>query len=38
MKRVEKGEVRRRAAVLRDTMLVAVTDFFFFVQGELSVG
>ena len=35
MRRVEEGEERRRASVLQDTMSIAVTDYGFFVQGEL---
>ena len=35
MRRVEEGEERRRATVLQDTMSIAVTDYGFFVQGEL---
>jgi len=35
MRRVEEGEQRRRAAVLQDTMSIAVADFGSFSQGEL---
>ena len=34
-RRVEEGEQRRRAALLQDTMSVAVADFGSFSQGEL---
>ena len=37
MRRVEKGEERRMAAVRGDTILIAVADFCF-AQGELSGG
>ena len=38
MRRVEEGEERRRAAVLQDTMSIAVADFGSFSQGELGGG
>ena len=34
MRRVEEGEERRRAAVLRDTMLVAVTGVVFLYRAS----
>jgi hypothetical protein len=33
MRRVEQGEERRRAAVLQDTISIAVADFGFFAEG-----
>ena len=38
MRRVEQGEERRRAAVLQDTIFIAVADFGFFAEGELFGG
>ena len=38
MRRVEEGEEHRRAAVLEDTMSIAVADFGCFAQGELGGG
>ena len=38
MMRVEKGEERRRAAVLQDTVTIAGANFGFFPQGELGRG
>jgi len=35
---VEEGEARRRAAVLQDTISIAVADLGFFAQGELGGG
>ena len=38
MRRVEQGEERRRAAVLQDTISIAVADFRVFAEGELFGG
>ena len=38
MRKVEEGEERRRAAVLQDTMTIAVADFGFFVHRVSWVG
>ena len=38
MRRVEQGEERRRAAVLQDTISIAVADFGWFAEGELFGG
>jgi len=38
MRRVEEGKERRRAAVLQDTISIAVVDFGFFAEGELGGG
>ena len=37
-RRVEEGGERKRAAVLQDTMSIAIADFGFFAQGELDGG
>jgi len=38
MRRVEQGEERRRAAVLQDTISIAVADFGLFAEGKLFGG
>ena len=38
MRRVEQGEARGRAAVLQETISIAVADFGFFAEGELFRG
>jgi hypothetical protein len=38
MRRVEKGKERRRAAVLRDTISIAVAGFGYFGTGRVGFG
>ena len=38
MRRVEEGEEHRRAAVLQDTVTIAIVNFGFFTQGKFGGG